>query len=453
VYETLAAPERLGAAIKIYRHLEREYSTDGTDKLQLVSNLAALYRRLEMQPAALEYERKFVTAFRRRMHRPSFADTVRAAARRYIGLRHLLGIRFVSTTPPDSATIRERGIAAALTGEAGLARERLSSGDALLDRKYLADLAVITHDDAVAAALYVSALAEDPYDPQILTAVLALHARTGATVVVEHFRQLGAFARARETLEREMHRAPLRPSLWHAQARLLRLQGNAEAADRSEQRAVSLAEAMRRRAHPVGRALSASVYHFLGKAEGLVHEVWAHRTPVDRGAGGALRPEQVLGNLTRDMKDGVLNTFYAVREYALAKFPERAADLFDYDYTYKVPKEDEPSGGLSAGLPSALAFLSVFLQRPIPQDIALSGILVADAHDVLTVRRVGEPDLKVQAAYHRNLRQLVLPAENSPELSATWKVPRDVCQEIVRFVSNVDDVVKLVWDDGVFVAA
>jgi ATP-dependent Lon protease len=141
------------------------------------------------------------------------------------------------------------------------------------------------------------------------------------------------------------------------------------------------------------------------------------------------------------MRQAVRNTFLAVREYARSRFPHRTADILDHDYTYKVTKEDEPSGGLSAGLPTALAFLSVFLQESIPQDIAFTGVVIADSHDVLVVRSVGDSEYKLKAAYHKNLRALVLPAENRAELVLSRAVPRAATEELARFVSSFDEAI------------
>src|SRR6058998_2465293 len=74
-------------------------------------------------------------------------------------------------------------------------------------------------------------------------------------------------------------------------------------------------------------------------------------------AGGTLRRDDILGAVTDELKDSVRNTFLAVREYARAKFPHRTRDILDYNYCYKVTKEDEPSSGVSAGIPTGLAFL------------------------------------------------------------------------------------------------
>ena len=161
------------------------------------------------------------------------------------------------------------------------------------------------------------------------------------------------------------------------------------------------------------------------------------------GKGGFL--DEILGNLTAELTQVVRNTFLAVREYARANLPHLTADILDFNYSYKVTKEDEPSGGLSAGLPTALAFLSVFLDRPVRQDFAASGMLVTDAHDVLVVRPVGEVEEKVRGAYNRNLRQLILPQGNRADLGVGVQVPGPIWQELVAFVPDLDTAVGLVF--------
>jgi predicted S18 family serine protease len=143
----------------------------------------------------------------------------------------------------------------------------------------------------------------------------------------------------------------------------------------------------------------------------------------------------------------VRNTFLAVREYARANYPHLTGDILDFNYSYKVTKEDEQSGGLSAGLPTALAFLSVFLDRLVPQDVASSGMLVTDAHDVLVVRPVGEAEWKVRGAFNRNLRLVILPEGNRADFEHSVQVPRPIWTELVRFVTDLDSAVKLVFTD------
>jgi len=141
----------------------------------------------------------------------------------------------------------------------------------------------------------------------------------------------------------------------------------------------------------------------------------------------------------------VRNTFFAVREFSRSRFPHATQDLMEYNYSFKVTKDDEPSGGTSAGLPAALAFLSVLLQKPLAQDVAMTGVLVADSHDVLTVRSVGDLIYKVEAAYHRNLRMIVVPSEDRVQLERSSRLPRRVLDEVVRYVSTLDDAIPEVF--------
>src|SRR5262249_15488339 len=151
------------------------------------------------------------------------------------------------------------------------------------------------------------------------------------------------------------------------------------------------------------------------------------------------------GNVTPEMRAAIRNTFVAVREYARAKFPLATRDLDDYTYSYKLPKEDEPSGGLSAGLPSALAFLSVFLQRPVPQGVASSGALITGAHAVITIGGVGDVDFKVKAAYHANARALILPLAHRADLERSAVAPPEISREIVQYAADLDRAVALVF--------
>jgi len=228
------------------------------------------------------------------------------------------------------------------------------------------------------------------------------------------------------------------------------LLGDAEEAARCLEHARALAEAAERDALPIGRVLAAAVFQFVGKTKGLVHQVWADRRPVEPGRGGFLASDDILGNVTLEMKQHVRNAFFAVREYARSRFPRQTSDVLDYRYTYKVTKEDEPSGGPSAGLPTALAFLSVFLQKAVPQDVAFSGVLIADSHDALVVRSVGDAPFKVKGAYHRNLRQIVMPAENRPDLEANALVPPAVCERLVRYVATLDEAVTVTFGEDTF---
>jgi tetratricopeptide (TPR) repeat protein len=443
-YELLGTREHLERAVNICLHLEQ-----GLEKVTNLGRLAKLYRALGQEEEAAQYDRRFLLAFRRRMHRPSFEETVKAAARRYIPLKLLGGIRFPEVSYGDEWSSRERACALALTGEPGGAAELFQKLGEALDRKYLADLALSAGDTEGAIRLFLGTLAEDPADFRVIGWLLDHLDEEGSRPARNHFAQPGNSEAALRLLKSAVRDVPLRPRYWRQLSVIHSLRGEEEDSRRCAGRASALEEASARRTHALGRVLAASVYHFVGRAKGLVHEVWAERRPADPGRGGFL--EEVLGNLTPEMTQAVRNTFLSVREYAQAKLPLQTAGLLDFNYSYKVTKEDEPSGGLSAGLPTALAFLSVFLNRAVPQDLAASGVLITDAHDVLVVGAVGEAEFKVRGAYNRNLRMVILPEANRRDLEYSPRVPRAVTEEIVRYVSDLDQAVGIVFGEDIWV--
>jgi tetratricopeptide (TPR) repeat protein len=443
LYERIGTPELLEKTVNVFQHFLR-----GNEKVSVLGHLASLCRQLGRKEEAAAYERRFLDLFRRRMHRPSFEDVVKTAAQHYVPLDKLAAIRLSNgdRTPPDGTL--ERAIALALGGDRTRARELLDACGDTLGLSYRADLAVLegSFDDAV--PLYLKSLRQVPNQLRVIGRLLAHHGSPPSSQVVEYFRRPETAQPTLERLEAALHASPVRPTIWWQMATLLRILGRTEEADRCARRATFLEEAAGRAGHPAGRVLAAAVYHLAGEPKGLVHEVWATRRLAERGHAGFL--EEILGNLTAEMTGAVRNVFLSVREYARAKWPERTRDILDYAYGYKVTKEDEASGGLSAGLPTALAFLSVFLDQPVPQTIASTGALVADAHDVLVVRPIGEAEFKVRGAYNRNLAKILLPAGNRRDLEGSCLVPDAACREIVAYVSDLDEAVvhafgKDVW--------
>ncbi len=444
LYERIGTKDLLEKAVNVYQHFERSY-----EKVSVLGHLASLYRLLGRKEEAAGYERRFLELFRRRMHRPSFADVVRAAARHYLPLDKLSTIRF-----PDAASAapdfpRESAIALALGGDRRSAGELFDGDDDALGLKYRGDLAALAGADEEAVSLHLASLQKSPDDLRVIGRLLERHGQKPSRAVAAYFSRPETARTTLECLEAALHASPLRPSLWRQLAAFHGIFGHKAEAERCAKRAAALEDAVERAQHPVGRVLAAAVYHLAGKPRGLVHEVWSARRPAERGRGGFL--EEILGNLTPEMTQGVRNTFFSAREYARAKWPEKTRDILDYGYTYKVTKEDEPSGGLSAGLPSALAFLSVFLDKPVPQTVASTGALVADAHDVLVVKPIGEPEYKVRGAYNRNLAKILLPAGNRRELEGSSLVPADICREIVAFVSDLDEAVVHAFGKDVWV--
>jgi len=446
LYEKSASRERLESAVNICRYLE-EHSADTS----VIGRLAILQRRLGNQQEATEYEARHLALYRRMMHRADFDDVVSVAARQFIPLELLRNLRLPDAKLPPAASSRETAVALALEGDLKGARSLFAKGGDLLDSKYLANVEDLIGENGTrerALELYARALRADPYDRYVIGWLLERGRNGSSKPLQDLFRDKAVVTPVMETLESAVHAAPGDYRIWRRLAALLALQNADEGQQRQfAERAASLERTALERNRAIGRVLSAAMYQFAGKSHGLIHEVWATREFSSPGQGGTLRRDDILGNVTEEMRGNVRNTFLAVREYAQAKFPHLTRDILDYNYGYKVTKDDERSGGISAGLPTALAFLSLFLQRPVPQDIASTGDVVTDAHDVLTVRLVGDIESKVDGAYHRNLRMILVPNGNRPMLELSSVVPRAIAEEIVRYVYDLDAAVRLVFGD------
>ncbi|HEX7078831.1 MAG TPA: S16 family serine protease [Candidatus Eisenbacteria bacterium] len=445
VYEKIGTRSSLGAAVNICRYL-----LEGADGAFVLGRLAMLHQRLGESEAAAEYEQRHLAAYRRAMHRVSFDDLLAVASRRFLPIERLRQIRVPDVESPPDASRRELAIANAIHGDVAEARRGFSTAPEVLDLKYLANLEAVGNGDAHADRAvegYAKVLRADPGDLNVIAWLLERQATTPSEPIAAVFREPAVLAEALQALERAVHDDPVDHRLWRQLSVLFGLMNRG--ADQQRQfadRAAALERRARERREAIGRVQSAATYRFAGVVRGLIHEIWATREMAS-GQGGTLRRDDILGNLTTEMRDSVRNTFVAVREYAQSMFPHLTRDIMDYNYGYKVTKDDEPSGGTSAGLPTAMAFLSQFLQRPIRQDVALTGLLVADAHDVLTVRTVGDIEQKVDAAYHRNLAMIVVPTGNRPLLEQGSLVPRAIQAEIVRYASDLNEAVRIVFGD------
>jgi len=451
VCERLGTRERLETAAHVFRFLERNYG-----KMSAVARLARLYRRLDDHELAATYEARWRESFEARMHRPRVGDAARVAASRYVPLEWMARLRGrprdVGADPAAIDDPRQEAMVRFIAGDARAARALFARRGARLDEAYLAELDALEGDPTSAARRFGRLLdgGGSPLDARLLGALLrACLVHPGSPLDAVAARALRRPEPGRE-LESRARANPRHAGAWREVAALHRIVGDVADAAACEERAKTLAEAAERDARAVGRVLAAAVFRLGGKTKGLIHQVWADRRPVDRGRGGFLASDDILGNVTLEMKQSVRSTFLAVREYARSRFPRQTGDVLDYEYTYKVTKEDEPSGGTSAGLPTALAFLSVFLQKPVPQDVALSGVLIADSHDALVVRGVGDAPYKVKGGYHRNLRCIVMPAENRAELEMNELVPPAVCERFVRHVGTLDEAVAAIFGEDVW---
>jgi tetratricopeptide (TPR) repeat protein len=443
LYEGSDDPAQLARAAHIFAQL------DGAEIPELKGRFADVCRRLGRRAEAERLARLFAEDFRARHHRPSLRAALDAAEHRYVCLAGLRALFPRAVDIPRGGSRRRRALALAVAGQLSAARALFVKSGQALDTKYLVELALSRGSEDEAAALFLQALRDEAVDGQLLGAVLDQAGAAKSRELTRVFRRPEIGVQCLDVLRSAVRSAPLRPERWRRLETLLSMLGQGQEAAQCGERASLLEQAARDGGRPVGRVLAAAICHFAGSARGLIHEIWAERIRREPGTGGALG--EILGSLTPQMRDEVRNTFVSVREYARAKLPHRTADVLDYDYRYKVTKEDEPSSGASASLPTALAFLSVFLSRPVPQDMASSGVLVADAHDVLVLRGVGEAEHKVGGAYNRNLRTLILPQENRPQLERGTSVPRSIGDQLVRYAATLDEAVSLTFGEDVWV--
>jgi hypothetical protein len=448
LYERLGSRDKLESAVNICRHLLQHQ-----EERSVLGRLASLHRRLGHEDLAMEYEALHLAAYRHAMHRPSFAETIAVAMEHYVPVERLRRISFPDVTLDPETPARGRAIARALEGRLAEARSLLAGGTELLDLKYRADFEALEAPESERAVqLHVQALRADPGDIDVLGWLLASETRSHSPAIADLMRDPEIAPQALAGLDAATRAEPGEPVHWRRLATFFGVQRRGETQARQfMERAQAVERAARDRSRAIGRVLSPAVYRLMGRSVGLVHEIWVGRERSAPASGGTLRREDILGSLTDQMKDDVRNTFLAVREYARSRFPHSTRDILDFNYTFKVTKEDEPSGGTSAGLPTAMAFLSMFLQRPVPQDTAFTGVVVTDAHDVINVRPVGDLEHKVDAAYHRNLRMILVPAGNQMQLEQSGTAPREILQEIVRYVSTLEDATRLVFGVDAFV--
>src|SRR5262245_50724877 len=160
LYELVGTREKLEAAVNVCRFLERNFGPR-----VVAGRLALLYRRLGREEEAARYQERHLLAYRSWMHRPSFAEVVQVATRRFLPLDRLRSIRSVEHELPADASAGERALAAALAGDVTEAQQILAVDGEVLDGRCRASLAAFVEGESERAILLgVRALRADPGD-------------------------------------------------------------------------------------------------------------------------------------------------------------------------------------------------------------------------------------------------------------------------------------------------
>jgi len=460
--------ETLRKAIETY-----ELLFEKTYEITYLSRLAKIYVRIGDRARAEVYRRRHLAAFEQDAGDIRLEQLLRVASLRHVPLADLEQFRFpiaklVAQTErlrglDTPVACRKRALLAILRKDHAAARDafvrlRDSGMASPSDWLYLAELehrggrrseaidgywGSIVHADAGSMAAEPMAIAgllasSDPRSGEVPASL--------RSVLSDSYR----LARASDAIADLAKRRRFDPLPWRALANLAGWSGRHEEAERHNRRADFLEkEAAAKLAMP-GHALTAAVYHARGERRGIVHELWAMRYRSSGADAGRLAEGSVYANLTEDLRTYLSSVFEATKAYAKTKFCHLVHDIDDYAYQFKLTNEDEPSSGPSAGLAIAIAFMSVFIDRPVPDGIALSGVLVSEARDHLSVRRIGDADIKVQGAIARRLSRIVLPSETRREVDASDLVPREASSRIVRYVDSFDDALEAVFGDEIW---
>ncbi len=110
-----------------------------------------------------------------------------------------------------------------------------------------------------------------------------------------------------------------------------------------------------------------------------------------------------------------------------------------YDLHIHVPAGATPKDGPSAGNPLLVAMASVFMQRLVRSDVAMTGEISLRGR----ILRVGGIKEKVLAAVRAGLKEVILPDQNRTD----WlELPEDVRQKIkATFVRKISDLLPVVF--------
>jgi len=140
-----------------------------------------------------------------------------------------------------------------------------------------------------------------------------------------------------------------------------------------------------------------------------------------------------LGDVMKESARAALSWVRAhAEEYSLAPDFHKNIDIHIH-----VPEGAVPKDGPSAGVTMATALVSALTNRPVRQDVAMTGEITLRGR-VLPIGGVKE---KMLAAYRAGIKTLLLPMENKKDLEDIPVHVRDTFS--VHFMENIEDVLKI----------
>ncbi|MDI1434369.1 S16 family serine protease [Polyangium sorediatum] len=454
LYEREGTPERIRRALRAVR-----YAYLVTRRPTLLRRIARLVGKLGHTRLAELFEARYLEVFRRRMHVLSLREAARALPTVYVppeglsvlpfghrAVQHLFD-RIRDRKRPEH---RRRAAALALwSGDAARAEAMYAELDkegqtTPVDLLYLADALEALGEHARARLARRRGVAGlDRPDAAALARLLG-HDDANAEDAREALGSPERLAEAASVLRARRKTHPEDRAAVLSLARLAEARDEVDVKARYESHARALADAART---PRPYVLAAAAWRRGGEVRGVIHELWADSRRTKRGRGG-LDEKDVLGSVAPDLRARAVSIFQAVRAFVRSRYPHRVdPELDDRRFLLRFTKDDEPSSGDSAGLPIAVAFASVMLGLSTPSDVAFSGAVICDAHDVLSLARIGDVDAKIEGAYERRLSRIVLPAQNRDDVTHAERVPRKIAEHMVVFARTLDEVLEAMFPE------
>ncbi len=174
----------------------------------------------------------------------------------------------------------------------------------------------------------------------------------------------------------------------------------------------------------VGRILGLGVAGFLGS----VIEIEAVAFPARKPEQGNIRFNDTAGSMA---KDSVFNAASVIRKIS-------GEDIANYDIHINIVGGGRIDGP-SAGAAITLAILSAIENRPIPQDIAVTGEISIQGR----IRPVGGIPEKIYGARQAGVKRVFVPHENAKD------VPSDTKGLIITPVKTIEEMLRCVFDQDV----
>ena len=110
------------------------------------------------------------------------------------------------------------------------------------------------------------------------------------------------------------------------------------------------------------------------------------------------------------------------------------------DIHLHVPEGAVPKDGPSAGITIATALVSALTNKPVPQNLAMTGEITLRGR-VLPIGGLRE---KLTAAHRAGIKEIILPKENEKDLE---DVPKVVLEALhIQSVSNMSEVIEIVFN-------